>query len=244
VSVSRFYQSQPLTVDTCLHLDDKAAHHLAHVLRAKVGDRVILFNGAGGEYLAEISQIVKKGVEVRVLSFTAREVESPVAIHLAQGIARGEKMDFIIQKAVELGVKKITPLLTARCNVRLSAEHTQKRLLHWQSIAQSACEQSGRNYVPVIHPPMLLKDWLTKSQADLSFVLSPHVVDKFPAEDAASIKTVQILIGPEGGLDNQEVSDACARGFLPLTLGPRILRTETATIAALAALQYRYGDLT
>lgn len=244
MTISRIYQAQPIETNSSLHLDEKASHHLAHVLRAKVGEQLILFNGSGGEYRAEISQIGKKGVEVTVLSFTAREVESPVAIHLAQGMARGEKMDFIIQKAVELGVNKITPLVTARCNVRISSEQAEKRLAHWESIAQSACEQSGRNYVPVIAAPVRLKDWFANSRADLSFVLSPHVSDKFPVKDPASIRSVQVLIGPEGGLDNQEVKEAQNLGFLPLSLGPRVLRTETATIAALTALQCRYGDLT
>lgn len=243
MSISRIYQPATLQPQSIIRLDDKASHHLARVLRAKKGDALILFNGQGGEYSAVITLIDKKGVEVEIQSFTAREVESPLTIHLAQGIARGEKMDFIVQKAVELGVSVISPLVTERCNVRLVQEREEKRLQHWRSVIVSACEQSGRNYLPTLTAPLSLKDWLITAKADFRFVLSPHVSQSLPAVSIPSDATVILLIGPEGGLSEAEVELAISHGFLPLQIGPRILRTETATIAAISILQSCYGDL-
>lgn len=240
--MTRIYQPISLAIQQKIRLDDQAAHHLVRVLRAKIGDDLILFNGQGGEYSAVISHIDKKKVEVDVLDFIPREVESPVRIHLAQGVARGEKMDFVVQKAVELGVAHITPLISERCNVRLDSEREEKRLQHWRAITISACEQSGRNRLPPISPMIAFKDWVSTVQADLKFVLSPHVENKLPINQLPANATVLLLIGPEGGLSEEEVSSAIQRGFLPLNLGPRVLRTETATIAAITALQLRYGD--
>lgn len=242
VSRPRIYQPFTLTQGASIKLDDKAAHHVARVLRAKVGDALVLFNGQGGEYESVIEHIDKRGVEVFVSAFVDRERESPLSICLAQGLARGEKMDFIVQKAVELGVTQIMPLITERCNVRLEGEREEKRLNHWQSVAISACEQCGRNRVPVISAPLTLKAWLPAAQAHLSFVLSPHVRATFTEEALPAGASVILLIGPEGGLSDQEVELALQNGFLPLSLGPRILRTETAAMAAMATLQYRYGD--
>lgn len=240
--MTRIYQPILLEIQQKIRLDDKASHHLARVLRAKMGDHLVIFNGHGGEYAAVITHIDKKGVEVEVLSFTPREVESPIRIHLAQGIARGEKMDFIVQKAVELGVVNITPLVTERCNVRLDHDREEKRLQHWRAVAMSACEQSGRNRLPHVTPAISFKDWLPSVQADLCFVLTPHVENKLPENKLLKNATIQLLIGPEGGLSDQEVAMAIQYGFLPLNLGPRVLRTETATIAAITAIQVRYGD--
>lgn len=240
--VSRIYQPGQLQANTTISLDDGAAHHLAKVLRAAVGEALIVFNGAGGEYQAVITQITKKGVEVRLDQFISREVESPIKIELAQGIARGEKMDFIMQKAVELGVSRITPLITERGNVRLTGEREAKRHQHWQSVVVSACEQCGRNVVPEVAAPESLQAWLPVAKADYRFVLSPHVNDKLPAQIPAGASVI-LLIGPEGGLSDAEVDAAAAAGFQPLSLGPRVLRTETAALAALTALQCRYGDL-
>lgn len=242
MSLTRAYHPGPLSLHLKCRLDEKAAHHVARVLRGRVGDYLTLFNGEGGEYNAVITHIDKKGVEVEIQSFTPRDVESPIDIYLAQGIARGEKMDFIVQKAVELGVKKIIPLITERCNVRLANEREEKRLLHWQSVATSACEQSGRNSVPDIVAPLSFAEWLPKASADRKFVLSPHVQEKLNASPLPAGSSVILLIGPEGGLSDQEVNAAIAHQFLPLNLGPRVLRTETATLAAITTLQYQYGD--
>lgn len=242
MSISRIYQATSLELHQSVRLDEKASHHLARVLRASVGDQVTLFNGRGGEFLATISHIDKKSIQVNVISFNPREVESPVQLTLAQGIARGEKMDFIIQKAVELGVATIIPLITERCNVRLDQEREEKRLQHWQAVAISACEQSGRNRIPDISPPRIYKEWLAGAKADLRFVLSPHVENKLSEYPLSEQASIILLIGPEGGLSDQEVTASVQHGFLPLNLGPRVLRTETATLAAITVLQTRFGD--
>lgn len=242
MSVSRIYQAVTLSEQTTLRLDENATHHLSRVLRVKKGDYLIIFNGKGGEYKTIITDIDKKAVTVDILSHYPREAESPIDLHLAQGIARGEKMDFIIQKAVELGVSKITPIITERCNVRLMPEREEKRTKHWQSIAISACEQCGRNQIPIIFSPVFLNEWLAQVKADHCFVLSPHVEAKLPVTLSQDTSIV-LLIGPEGGLSDLEVTTAFQHGFLPLKLGPRVLRTETAAITSLAILQYRFGDL-
>lgn len=241
--MTRVYQSQSLRVNTTIQLDEQASHHLSRVLRMEVGDKVTVFNGEGGEYEAVIRQINKKNIQVDILSFNAREAESPIHITLAQGLARGEKMDFIIQKAVELGVKSIVPLITERCNVRLDGAREEKRVQHWQAVAVSACEQSGRNYVPSVAAPVTLQNWLPQAKADKCFVLSPHVADKLPEQALKAGTSIILLIGPEGGLSDAEVSAAQSNGFLPLNLGPRVLRTETAPLVSITMLQAYYGDL-
>ncbi len=243
MSISRIYQAISLELHQTIKLDEKASHHLARVLRASTGDSFTLFNGQGGEFAAIITHIDKKCVHAEVIAFAPREAESPVNICLAQGIARGEKMDFIVQKAVELGVTNITPLMTERCNVRLDQEREEKRLQHWQAVVVSACEQSGRNRIPVVLAPVAYSEWLAGVKADLCFVLSPHVENRLDEYQLAPQASVVLLIGPEGGLSEQEVAAAVQAGFLPLNLGPRVLRTETAAIAAIAALQTRYGDI-
>jgi 16S rRNA (uracil1498-N3)-methyltransferase len=240
--MTRIYQSANLSVQSTHRLDEKASHHIARVLRGKIGDALVLFNGQGGEYAAEIIHIDKKTVTVNVTAFSPCEVESPIHIHLAQGIARGEKMDFIVQKAVELGVTHITPLITERCNVRLDNEREEKRLQHWQAVAIGACEQSGRNRLTELSAPTALADWVTRVKGDYRFVLSPHVDGKLTEVTRPSQAVIVLLVGPEGGLSDQEVALALENGFLPLNLGPRILRTETASIAAIAAMQLRFGD--
>lgn len=240
--MSRLYQAQTLTPHTTIRLDDKAGHHLARVLRAKTGEKLVLFNGQGGEYEAVISHIDKKGVDVTVGQFIDREVEPPIRIHLAQALARGEKMDFIVQKAVELGVHKIIPLMTERCNVKLEGEREEKRVQHWQSVVISACEQSGRNRIPEVETPLSLKAWLPIVKADRAFVLSPHVNTPLNDQPLPPHANLVLLVGPEGGLSDQEVTQAIQAGFQPLSLGPRVLRTETAGLASLAVLQARYGD--
>jgi 16S rRNA (uracil1498-N3)-methyltransferase len=243
VSISRVYQPVPLHIQATIRLEQKAGHHLVHVLRARTGDKLTLFNGAGGEYESVIVNIDKKGVDVNITSFMPREVEPPCHIYLAQGLARGEKMDFIVQKAVELGVQKIIPLLTEHCNVRLDNERKEKRLQHWQGIAVNACEQCGRNRLPGITSPISFETWLPTVKAGLCFVLSPHVQNKLPTDTLPSCASIVLLIGPEGGLSDNEIKAAIQHGFLPLNLGPRVLRTETASLAAITILQYRHGDL-
>lgn len=238
----RIFQNIPLKVNTQLTLDEPASHHVARVLRAHQGDVLSIFNGLGGEYESTITHIGKKNVQVEVLKWTPCMTESPVQIELAQALARGEKMDWIIQKAVELGVHAISPVSTQRANVRLVDERASKRQRHWQQIAIAASEQSGRERVPEIHPIQDLSAWLTAIRADLSIILSPSKTSEILPQ-TGPIKRIALLIGPEGGLAPTEVQASLAYGFKPLNLGPRILRTETAPLAALSILQYRYGDL-
>jgi 16S rRNA (uracil1498-N3)-methyltransferase len=241
--IARIFQNIPLTVHSHVRLDEKASHHIAQVLRHIAGDPLTLFNGQGGEYFCEISQINKKNVTVNVLEYRPRDIESPLELYLAQGISRGEKMDYTIQKAVELGVKKIIPLFTERCTVKLDTERKEKRLEHWQSIIISACEQSGRNVVPDIVLPQPLEKGLTFLNADVFIVLSPKPSKQLSELTIQKNQRVVLLIGPEGGLTDQEMNLAALNHFLPLHLGPRILRTETAAIAAMTALQCYFGDM-
>ena len=241
--MTRIYQSCPLAENSIITLDEVASHHLARVLRANVGEEIILFNGLGGEYSGVIQQINKKTVTVNLKQFIEREVESALNISLAQGISRGEKMDYTIQKAVELGVKQVIPLFTERCNVKLDTERSEKRLQHWQSVVISACEQSGRNHVPEVKIPQSLENWLPTVKADVCLVLSPYAEFKLKNLSISATANVILLIGPEGGLSDREVSLTTQYGFLPLNLGPRVLRTETAAVAAITALQSSYGDM-
>jgi len=243
VSISRIYQSTSLIPESNIELDDAASHHLARVLRAKVNDKIIVFNGEGGEYSGTIIQISKKAVTVHLHEHIARDVESSLELYLAQGISRGEKMDFTIQKAVELGVKKIIPVLTERCNVKLDQERQEKRLQHWRAICIGACEQSGRNYVPEITMPCTFPKFIAQSDADFKFVLAPVATTKLSQIAIPKQARVVLLIGPEGGLSDKEIEIAVNNGFIALNLGPRILRTETAAVAAITTLQYHAGDL-
>lgn len=240
--IHRIYQDQPLAPKQTITVDEKAFHHLVHVLRIKMNEPLILFNGDGLDYVSEVRSINKKNIHIDILSAHPNHNESPLTIHLAQAIARGEKMDLIIQKAVELGVNTIAPLITERCNVKLTEERSEKRFLHWQAIIIRAAEQSGRSRLPILLPPQHLSTYLTKQDTDIRFVLSPHVETENIHLEKNSVSSISLLIGPEGGLSDTEVKAATESGFIPLCLGPRILRTETASLAAISILQYRFGD--
>lgn len=203
------------------------------------GDALQLFDGSGNEFRGTLLEVGKKRVVVRLDESFAGQVESPLQIHLGQGLSRGERMDWAIQKATELGVNEITPIFSERCEVRLKDERADKRLAHWRQVAVSACEQCGRSRVPVIHPPVLLADWIKQTQADLKLVLHPEAE---PLVSHAKPATLAFLIGPEGGLSDAEVDQAQGAGFLPARLGPRVLRTETAPVVALAVAQQLWGD--
>lgn len=246
----RIYQPILLEVNDLVSLDTQTSHHLVHVLRISPQDEFILFNGEGGEFKALIEVIEKKNkhvqVKAKIIEFISREVESPIHIHLAQGVARGEKMDWIVQKAVELGVKEITPLLTEYCNVRLSHERETKRLEHWRAVMVSACEQSGRNRIPTIYPPCDFHAWLNSKNTlayDYHFILSPHVIQTFNGFNCPHGTKILVVIGPEGGFSEAEIKAAHQLSFQPIHLGPRVLRTETASIAVLSVLQAQFGDL-
>jgi 16S rRNA (uracil1498-N3)-methyltransferase len=243
MTIARIYQPVAMQEGSQIILDNAAAHHLARVLRAQTGDPVTLFNGEGGEYACVIEAIAKKSVTLRINKFNAREAESPLNLCLAQGIARGEKMDYIIQKAVELGVKQIVPLLTERSTVKLAEDRREKRWQHWQSIIISACEQCGRNRLPELLPVQAFHSWLPTAQADQGFVLAPLSASKLHDYQIDKAARVVLLIGPEGGLTEHEINAAQQQQFAALNLGPRILRTETAAVAALTTLQCGFGDM-
>ena len=203
------------------------------------GDLLQLFDGSGQEFRATLVEVGKKRVVVQIDEQFAGQIDSPLQIHLGQGLSRGERMDWAIQKATELGVTEITPIFSERCEVRLKDERADKRLLHWRQVAISACEQCGRSRVPVIHPPVLLADWLKQTQAELKLVLHPVAE---PWVSHAKPATLAFLIGPEGGLSDTEVDQAKGAGFHAARLGPRVLRTETAPVVALAVAQQLWGD--
>jgi 16S rRNA (uracil1498-N3)-methyltransferase len=208
----------------------------------RVGDQVTLFNGDGHEYLGTLKEVAKRSVSVFITAVQLCDRESPLQIHLGQGISRGEKMDITIQKSVELGVSEITPLITERCGVKLNAERWEKKLEHWQKVAISACEQCGRNRVPTIHTPQLLSEWLARSSEATRLTLHPHTEISFATMPEPN-NQLELLVGPEGGLSDNEVAMAEQDGFFTVRLGPRILRTETAALVAISALQLRFGDL-
>lgn len=240
--IPRIHTPAALADGATIALDEDAFNHAVRVLRLKQGDSIILFNGSGGEYAAELVEVQKKHASASVGRFLDTTCESPLPITLGQCISRGEKMDYTIQKAVELGVSEIAPLFSERCGVKLNQERQQKRLRHWQSVIISACEQCGRNRLPTLQDAMDLDAWLEKSDSSLKLVLDPTAQDSFstlppPAPDVA------LLIGPEGGLSEAEIERAKASGFQGVRLGPRILRTETAGLTALSLIQGRWGDL-
>ena len=239
--IPRIYHSSAVALNQEFALDDEAANHVGRVLRMPVGSALQLFNGDGYNYSAYISSSDKKRVLVIATAQLDNPVESPLKIHLGQGISRGDRMDFAIQKAVELGVTEITPLFTERCGVKLDGERLAKRNEQWQKIAISACEQSGRSIVPKVHPAISLDNWLAQQTKELKLTLHPWAKD--------TIKTlipnhnIRLVIGPEGGFSEQEMAHTTAAGFNGIQLGPRVLRTETAALTAISALQLQFGDL-
>jgi 16S rRNA (uracil1498-N3)-methyltransferase len=231
-----------LAVGAVVQLCDDAANHVGRVLRMQVGAALQLFTGDGNNYQATIVQADKRHVQVRIDAVHANPCEAPVAVHLGQGISRGERMDFVLQKSVELGVSDITPLFTERCGVKLNGERLDKKQQQWQKIVIAACEQSGRSVVPVVHQPQALAAWLAHLPEALRLTLDPHAATPLKQRVVAA-ERIQLLIGPEGGLSDAEVSQAQAHDFAPVRLGPRVLRTETAALAALTVIQYQFGDL-
>ncbi len=239
--IPRIHTGQVLQAESTFELEPGPSQHIARALRMQVGDALILFDGRGGEYPATISALAKRHVTVSTGAHRALEVEAPLAIHLGIAVSRGERMDWVIQKATELGVAEITPLFSKRTEVKLKGERAEKKQRHWQQIAISACEQCGRNRVPAINPTLQVANWIQATSADLRFVLH-HRHEQPPQYDTAPA-SLALLIGPEGGLSVQEITAAENAGYLGLRLGPRVMRTETAPVAAIAILQARWGDM-
>lgn len=237
----RIFQHGPLRPDSRLELDSDAANHVSRVLRLREGAELTLFDGTGGEFPSTLVQVERRRVEVQVHGFVPREAESPLDITLVQGVSKGERMDYAVQKATELGARRIVPVETEHGVVSLDARRWEKKRSHWQRVAISACEQCGRNRVPEIAPVTSLRKFLQEPPVGLGLFLDP--VQSMSIGDLTPTKQITLLIGPEGGLSEQECAAAARRGYQGVQLGPRVLRTETAAVAALAVLQARWGDL-
>ncbi len=236
----RIYCQAELTVNADVQLDVNAAHHVRTVLRMQVGDMIVLFNGNGAEYFGTVANLSKQSVAVQIHDTSDRVTQSPLHTHLVQGICKGEKMDFVIQKATELGVSELTPLFTQYGNVKLDEKRTAKKLVHWQKIAVSACEQSGRSDMVCINAPLSFAAWL--KQADKNTVILDPGANQ-TLNQLTIIRHISLMIGPEGGFSPEEVTQAKQQGITSVLLGPRVLRSETAGLAALTLVQSLWGDL-
>lgn len=240
--MTRIFQPFTITQNSLIALDDNAFNHLIRVLRMKVGEQIILFDGSNQITPAVLHEINKKSVIVKTATTIIDNRESPLNIHLGQVISRGEKMEFTIQKSVELGVTSITPLLSERCGVKLVEDRLEKKIQQWQKIVISACEQCGRNIIPQINPVTKLENWCASLTDSLKLNLHPkakHGINHLSTDH----HNISLLIGPEGGLSDNEISMTSKYHFTDILLGPRILRTETAALTVLTALQVRFGDL-
>ena len=239
--IPRIYTPQPLETGETIQLDDNAFNHSVRVLRLKSGAHIVLFNGEGGEYKATLSGVQRRQASAAVGEFTNKEVEPPLQLIMGQCISRGEKMDYTVQKSVELGVTEIVPLFSERCGVQLKGERLEKKRQHWQSVSVSACEQSGRNRIPTIEREMTLAAWIENVEADIKLVLDPSESTTLNQLQPPQ-NSVALLLGPEGGMTEEEVAHAKRHGFLRIRLGPRVLRTDTASLATLSAIQLAWGD--
>lgn len=240
--IPRIYHPEPLAAGNQVALNEDAANHIGRVLRMQAGQQLDLFDGSNHLFRAEIVSADKKRVQVTILNACEESRESPLDLHLGQVISRGEKMEFTIQKSIELGVNTITPLISERCGVKLDAERLEKKVLQWQKIAIAACEQCGRNRLPEIRPVMALAAWCAEPDDGLKLNLHPRAsasINTLPLP----VKRVRLLIGPEGGLSADEILMTAQHQFTDILLGPRVLRTETTALTAISALQVRFGDL-
>lgn len=239
--IPNIYTPKPLLADCRVELDTNAANHIAKVLRMKVGDQVQLFNGDGNFYPASLLETSKKSVLAQTGDAVKSKSESSLHTHLGQVISRGDRMDYAVQKATELGVNEITPLFSTRCEVKLNRERQEKRQLHWQQVAIHAAEQCGRACIPKVHPPMPVEAW-TSGKSDSGLALVLHHRDTQQLSGLARPSRVSLLVGPEGGLSSEEIESTTSKGFTACTFGPRVLRTETAPVTALSIVQWLWGD--
>jgi len=222
-------------------LSQDAANHVGKALRLRTGDALVVFDGRGGEYEATILRMDRDRVDVKTGAFRETDRESPVEVGLVQGLPEADKMDWILQKSVELGVAWIQPVVCDRSVVRLSGDRAARRESHWQRVVIAACEQCGRNHVPGLRPTLAFRDWAAQPSAALRWMLAPGAGEPLAAREPPA-GPVELLVGPEGGLSERELDIAATIGFVPLSLGPRVLRTETAPLAALSAMQALWGD--
>ena len=239
--ISRIYQPVALAVATSITLSREASHYVVQVLRLKPQDQLIIFNGQGGEYFAVIDEAHRHRCEVRLVEFNDRQVESPCKIHLLQAISRGSRMDYAVQKAVELGVDAITPIITEYMHASLSQDRLLKRQAHWQAVAVSAAEQSGRCHVPAINTALSFAE-AVKLPCDMALLFEPEGTASL-GELAQVLSSVNVMIGAEGGFSAAELEMAQQARYSAYRAGPRILRTETATVVALTLVQAYCGDL-
>jgi 16S rRNA (uracil1498-N3)-methyltransferase len=242
MQIPRIFHPDTLITDTQVTLTQDSTNHLANVLRLKEGHPIVLFNGDGNEYSAHLDVVKKREVTAFVNAKLSLSVESPLTIHLGQGVSKGDRMDLVLQKSVELGVHEITPIITERCVVKLSPDRWLKKQAQWEKIIISACEQSGRNIVPKLHPVIPMKDWIKQSTTELRLTLDPKSEQRISHLNYQH-QGFRLLIGPEGGLSEKEVYYAEESGYQSISMGPRILRTETAALTSLAILQSHFGDI-
>lgn len=239
----RFYTHHPLALGQTIQLSESAAAHATRALRLNVGDSAVIFNGDGFDYDCELISIKKNTVIVQIIATEKITNESPLKVRLLQAISSGDRMDYTIQKAVELGVTHIQPITSQRSLVKLSAERAEKRIEHWQNVATSACEQSGRAFVPEVAAPLSLQQWLATNPANNSIRLLLNPIGALRLREMqVPTSEIQLLIGAEGGLSQAEIDLASHNGFQSVVIGARILRTETAALATIAAMQALWGD--
>lgn len=239
---TRIFVESPLHCDEKIELPDAASHHISKVLRMRPDQKLHVFNGQGGYYTAVITAIGKRTVDIVPLEFIGEERESILKITLAQGISRGQHMDYTVQKAVELGVTIIVPLITEFCNVQLTGDRAVKKLAHWRSIVIHACEQCGRTRLPDILQPTSFRDWIDRDPQPVKIILTP-TAGLTMKNVTVQEPEISLLTGPEGGFSETEINAATATGYQVVNLGSRILRTETAAVAAVCAVQVLWGDL-
>ncbi|TYL49190.1 16S rRNA (uracil(1498)-N(3))-methyltransferase [Marinomonas sp. IMCC 4694] len=246
--IPRIFIDTALTENTTLALPDASFQHVCKVLRLKADHPLRVFNsrefnGKGGQFNATLCEVEKRSACIRLHDFEPLENESPIKVIIGQTLSRGERMDYAIQKSVEAGVYAIQPLFSERCEVKLQDSRAEKRLQHWQQVAISAAEQCGRGYVPIVHSPIDLTDWVQKCNNMLKLTLHHHSARPIRQCEKPDNNTVALLIGPEGGLTEKEVQLAEKSGFNAITLGPRVLRTETAPLVALSVINTLWGDI-
>lgn len=241
--IPRIYVDLPLQEHSLFDLPAASFQHVCKVLRLKSDYSLILFNGQGGQYKAKLKNVEKRSAQVLTEDFQPLENESPIKVTLGQTLSRGERMDYAIQKAVEAGIHTIQPLFSERCEVKLNSERLDKKLQHWQQIAISAAEQSGRGHVPEVLAPINLLDWTAECKDMLKITLHHHCAKPITELEKPQDKNVSVLIGPEGGLTEDEVSTSIKQGFQPVALGPRVLRTETAPVVVLTCINLLWGDI-
>lgn len=241
--IPRIFIDTELNENSTLALPDSAFQHLCKVLRLKSGHPLRVFNGKGGQYNATLSDVEKRSASIQVANFETLENESPIQVTVGQTLSRGERMDYAIQKSVEAGIFAIQPLFSERCEVKLQDSRAEKRLQHWQQVATSAAEQCGRGIVPIVYPPIELTEWVSNCNEMLKLTLHHHSAKPIRHFEKPSNNRIALLIGPEGGLSEKEVQLSEKSGFNAISLGPRVLRTETAPIVALSVINTLWGDI-